>query len=52
VCIDGKWTMRFGSRAKQKRFEKEDRRGRRAERRAAAKHRRSSRKHVVHRRAK
>jgi hypothetical protein len=48
VCEDGKWTMRFGSRAKQKRFEQENRNGRRAERRAAAKHRRSSKKHVVH----
>ena len=30
VYVNGKWTTRFGSRAKQKKFEQEDRRGRRA----------------------
>lgn len=47
VYVNGKWTTRFGSRAKQKQFEQEDRRGRRAERRAAIKRRRSAKTHAL-----
>jgi len=47
VYVKGKWKTRFGSRAKQRQFEKEDRRGRRAEARAAAKRRKSKKEHAA-----
>jgi len=47
VYVNGKWTLRFGSRAKQKKYEKEDRRGRRLHRRDAEKRRRSAKTHVM-----
>ena len=46
VYVNGKWTLRFGSRAKQKKYEKEDRRGHRLHRRAVKKRRRSAKTHV------
>jgi len=52
VLANGKWTQRFGSRAKQKLFAQEDRKGRRGEKRSATKLRRSSSKHPVHQNAK
>jgi hypothetical protein len=47
VYVNRKWTMRFGSRAQQRKYEREDRRGRRLERRAATKRRRSAKTHAL-----
>lgn len=47
VYVNGKWTLRFGSRAKQKKYEEEDRRGHRLHLRAVEKRRRSAKKHVM-----
>jgi hypothetical protein len=52
VMAKGKWTLRFGSRAKQKAFEKQDRRDRRAAARAATKRRLSAKKNAKRVKAK
>ena len=46
VYTEGKWKQLFSSRSKQKRFEMQDRRGRRHERRAASHLKKSARKHL------
>ena len=52
VRVNGKWIMRFGSRAQQKLFEKQDRRNRRLHRRATIKRRLSAKTHTRRTRAK
>jgi hypothetical protein len=46
VYVNGKWSIRFGSRAKQRKYEKEDREGHRLQRRAAQNRRRSAKTHA------